>query len=313
MIANGRNTVSGSGGNGTSYSGGAGGGGAYYGKTAGNGSSSGGAGGNGAANAQYTYGAGGGAGNPIGSCVSNCSAATYGTGGLLVIYSGNFANNGSITANGSKGGNAYRAGGGGSGGGSVNIFYAMLTNKGTVTASGGSYGVGTRSGSERSNGGSGGAGTVTYTELVLEEEFLNPTLSSLEVENQTIYPIFDSSIQQYGVTLDSEHSTVNINATLTNPENTITSGVGSFDIPTGISTHNVVVTSKIGMVEIYSIEFYRPPSSYKYLDDITIDGIGIENFSPEKLTYDITVPYESNIIAFFIKILLQSIHFQLFD
>jgi len=295
MIANGRNTVSGSGGNGTSYSGGAGGGGAYYGKTAGNGSSSGGAGGNGAANAQYTYGAGGGAGNPIGSCVSNCSSATYGTGGLLVIYSGNFANNGSITANGSKGGNAYRAGGGGSGGGSINIFYAMLTTKGTVTASGGSYGVGTRSGSERSNGGSGGAGTVTYTELVLEEEFLNPTLSSLEVENQTMYPTFDSSIQQYGVTLDSEHSTVNINATLTNSENTITSGVGSFDIPTGISTHNVVVTSKIGMVEIYSIEFYRPPSSYKYLDDITIDGVGIENFSPEKLTYDITVPYDYDV------------------
>ena len=295
MIASGRNTVSGSGGNGTSYSGGAGGGGAYYGKTAGNGSSSGGAGGNGAANAQYTYGAGGGAGNPIGSCVSSCSAATYGTGGLLVIYTGNFANNGSITANGSKGGNAYRAGGGGSGGGSVNIFYAMLTNKGTVTASGGSYGVGTRSGSERSNGGSGGAGTVTYTELVLEEEFLNPTLSSLEVENQTIYPIFDPSIQQYGVTLDSEHSTVNINATLTNSENAITSGVGSFDIPTGISTHNVVVTSKIGMVEIYSIEFYRPPSSYKYLDDITIDGIGIDNFSPDKLTYDITVPYDHDV------------------
>lgn len=161
MIANSKTTTSGSGGTGTSYSGGAGGGGAYYGATAGAGSSIGGAGGNGAANSQYKYGSGGGAGNPIGKCVSNCSAATNGTGGLLVIYADNFTNNGSITSNGSKGGNAYRAGGGGSGGGSINIFYNTLTEKGTITANGGSYGVGTRSSSERSNGGSGGAGTVT--------------------------------------------------------------------------------------------------------------------------------------------------------
>ena len=292
MIANGRTTNSGAGGAGTSYSGGAGGGGAYYGATAGTGSSVGGAGGKGAANSMYTYGAGGGAGNPIGTCVSNCSSATYGTGGLLVIYAGNFANNGSITSNGSKGGNAYRAGGGGSGGGSVNIFYAMLTSKGTVTATGGSYGVGTRKSSERSNGGSGGAGTVTYTELILEEEFLNPTLSGLEVENQTMYPTFDSGTYEYGVTLNSEHSTVNILGELTHPENEITSGVGSFDIPIGTSTHNVVVTSKVGIVQVYSIEFYRPPSSYKYLKDITIDGVGIDGFTPEKLNYDITLPYD---------------------
>lgn len=294
MIANGRSTTSGAGGTGTSYSGGAGGGGAYYGATAKNGSSTGGAGGNGAANSMYTYGAGGGAGNPIGTCVSSCSSATYGTGGLLVIYSGNFENNGSITSNGSKGGNAYRAGGGGSGGGSINIFYTMLTTKGTVTANGGSYGVGTRNSSERSNGGSGGTGTVTYTELILEEEFLHPTLSSLEIENQNIYPTFDSNTHKYGVTLDSEHSTVNINATLTNEENSITSGIGNIDIPTGTSTHNVIVTSKIGMIEVYTIEFYRPPSSYKYLDDITIDGVRINNFNPEKLNYDITIPYNND-------------------
>lgn len=292
MIANGKSTTSGAGGAGTSYSGGAGGGGAYYGATAGTGSSLGGSGGNGAANSVYTYGAGGGAGNPIGTCVSNCSSATYGTGGLLVIYSGNFDNNGSITANGSKGGNAYRAGGGGSGGGSINIFYTMLTTKGTITANGGSYGVGTRNGGEKANGGSGGTGTITYTEIILEEEFLHPTLSSLEVENQNIYPTFDSNTHSYGITLDSEHSTVNINATLTNEENSITSGIGSFDIPTGTSTHNIIVTSKIGMIEVYSIEFYRPPSSYKYLDNITIDGVEIENFDPKKLNYDIKVPYD---------------------
>jgi len=90
----------------------------------------------------------------------------------------------------------------------------MLTNKGTVTAAAGSYGTGTRSGSERVNGGAGGAGTVTTTQLVLEEEFLNPTLSSLEVENQTMYPVYDKEIYRYGVTLDSEESTVNIYPTL---------------------------------------------------------------------------------------------------
>lgn len=56
----------------------------------------------------YTTYAGQGAGNPGGA---------NGTGGTLIIYAGNFNNQGTITSNGSQGGQSYRcsATGGGSG------------------------------------------------------------------------------------------------------------------------------------------------------------------------------------------------------
>ena len=80
-----------------------------------------------------------------------------GTGGLLVLFSDEFCNKGSITSNGSAGGAGYRSGGGGSGGGSINIFYNTNTStSASFTASGGAGGAGTRNG-ESARGGNGGA------------------------------------------------------------------------------------------------------------------------------------------------------------
>ncbi len=58
-----------------------------------------------------------GAGNPGGLGQVNVSkAAENGTGGLLIIYAKDIINNtGTISSNGSAGGNGYRTGGGGSG------------------------------------------------------------------------------------------------------------------------------------------------------------------------------------------------------
>lgn len=84
-------------------------------------------GGNGAVNGgkggKRSWAGGDGAGNPLG-----------GTGGLLIIYSQSFYNNGTISSNGSKGYDSKEeqwAGGGGSGGGSINIFYKQISKKGT--------------------------------------------------------------------------------------------------------------------------------------------------------------------------------------
>ena len=282
------NGYGGPGGAGTSYSGGAGGGGgagtSRKARTGGTGSSIGGAGGAG----QWM---GGGAGNPGGG---GSGAGTNGTGGLLILYSSILNNTGTISSNGSAGGTATDeklTGGGGSGGGSVNIFYGQLTTSGTMTATGGARGTA----SKGSPGGYGGAGTVTSTQLILDEEFLTPTLSSLTVDKGEIKPSFDKYTNTYGVTLDSENSLVNISAELTNGENYITSGVGEFEIPAGESTHDIVVTSKFGMVNTYTIQFYRPESSYQYLRGITIDGKEIEEFNPETLEYDITLPYSSDV------------------
>lgn len=304
------NAYIGQGGTGTSYSGGAGSGAANSDGSGGRvatsaaGSSTGGAGSKGIVRSSNSSGyqqiSLGGVGNPSGGYESYRATIknyvqTHGTGGLLILYTPNLINNGTITANGTQAGTAGRASGSGrvdpggsSGGGSVNIFYGMIETEGTVTAEGGARRCIT------SCNGAGGNGTVTKTQLVLDEEFLNPTLSSLSVDKETITPSFTSDNHDYYVTLDSESSNVNISAQLTNNENTITYGVGNFDIPIGTSEHQIVITSKVGIISTYVIHFYREPSSYKYLKGIKIDGNEIENFTPEKLQYNVSVPYSSD-------------------
>lgn len=166
------------GGNGTSYSGGSGSGGASnYTSSSGNGSDYGGAGGNagfsqrsGTKNAV----AGGGVGNPTGKskgykAIANAYEIENGTGGLLVIYSDNVINNGTITARGinskvvligdySKGG--YNAPGGASGGGSVNIFYKNNCVNGTISVSGGASATG------HVTSGAGGNGSISVGQIV---------------------------------------------------------------------------------------------------------------------------------------------------
>ena len=123
---------------GTSYSGGAGGGGNRLSGGAEKASPNGGKGGNAvwSSNASKT-GAGGGAGNPGGNPYGpNANKGENGTGGLLVMYSKNITNKGTIEANGASGGSALEPGGN-SGGGSINIFYnENYTNDGEITANG---------------------------------------------------------------------------------------------------------------------------------------------------------------------------------
>ena len=159
------NGGSGNGGAGTSYSGGAG----SASLTTVAASSEGGAG-TSTTTYQYDYGAGG-AGNPGGRGTSNGS---NGTGGLLIIYAGEYINNGQLTALGANGGQRDLSGGS-SGGGSINIFterstgidqLGISTNTryaeilGSTSMNGGIRVVG-RYGS----GGPGGTGTVNIGEI----------------------------------------------------------------------------------------------------------------------------------------------------
>ena len=165
---------SGSGAAGTSYSGGSGGGSAYSSNNpGGNASINGGIGG---AGGYY----GGGAGNPGGANGKGTSSAGgNGTGGLLVIYAGTYANNNTISAKGADGGTGY-TGGGSSGGGSINIFYRTLITKGTSVSAAGGSAVGTSK-----NGGAGGTGTITYKEITFPEE---PITLSDDTEEETSIP-----------------------------------------------------------------------------------------------------------------------------
>ncbi len=148
-------TNAGHGGTATSYSGGTGGSGVYSGWPGYAGSPNGGQGGG---NSSST--GAGGAGNPgaPGGNVNNQRqrAGQNGTGGLLMIYSNNYINNGTVRANGAAGGAGLNGGSGGcSGGGSINIFYVSELAKGNALANGGTVSL----------GGTGGKGTITYTQI----------------------------------------------------------------------------------------------------------------------------------------------------
>lgn len=175
------------GGSGTSYSGGCGSGSATadgngsWSVTSGAGSSSGGQGGNGvdgsSNSSSWGYVSIGGTGNPSGTYSTyRQGSLNYeqrnGTGGLLVIYSNEIVNNGTIESNGvssstsnitSSKGDVYP--GGASGGGSINIFYYnQFLNNGNCTANGGEAITGIWS-SPTISGGSGGSGSVTFTKI----------------------------------------------------------------------------------------------------------------------------------------------------
>lgn len=156
-------TLSGRGGIGTSYSGGAGGAGVRHACTAEHGSDTGGAGGS--CHGDYGgFSGSGGTGNPGGKTDSKNQGnveygvdGTNGTGGLIIIYSYSFKNKGIIESKGSGSNAPLWASGGGSGGGSINIFYQNLILEGNISAAGYSQ-----------NGLKGGNGTVTLTEIEME-------------------------------------------------------------------------------------------------------------------------------------------------
>lgn len=81
---------------------------------------------------------------------------------MLIIKTNTIINNATINSNGSNGGYGRIDGGGGSGGGSINLFYNDTIIKGTITVNCG-YG-GTTSGENlvyKRVGGNGGAGCIT--------------------------------------------------------------------------------------------------------------------------------------------------------
>jgi hypothetical protein len=155
--------VSGAGGAGTSYSGGPGGGGAVQYGVGGDGSPDGGPGGAGAATGGGS--ANGGAGNPGGAGAKSGYAGSTGTGGLLVIVARIIVINpgGLISSDGADGGLYVNGvGGGGSGAGSINMFWIIsYQSNGTVRADGGLGGYGVTA----YYGGNGGAGCITIEQM----------------------------------------------------------------------------------------------------------------------------------------------------
>ena len=258
--------LSGAGGTATSYSGGPGGGGAgrLYGEA---GSNNGGKGGDASPDQGNQYDAGG-AGNPGGIYYNSkedyiAKNGDNGTGGLLIIYTHSLENNGSITANGSLGGEAYEACGGSSGGGSVNIFVTEHVNAhaatnvnafynnylGNVDVSGGAKVVG-----RYADGGAGGTGTVNIG----------------AIRNDTYYDLKDAIRQD--IEINSQSIIINGDSILDimNNNNNLNDGYWIFRI------NNTEEQYLVHLINLEGNQVITTDTNYGSLDDCALSNSDYE-------------------------------------
>jgi hypothetical protein len=120
-------------------------------------------------------------------------------------------------------------------------------------------------------------------------------LESLNFSKSGLVPNFDPDIYNYSISFDSESSFVDVTATPMFQESTI-KGTGTIGILKGTNDIYITSTSEAGTVFTYTIHTTRSPSSYPYLDDILIDQVGLENFTPQKTKYEINVPYDQEVL-----------------
>ena len=147
--------------------------------------------------------------------------------------------------------------------------------------------------------GNDGITTKTYTVEFIVEQSDDATLSNLYTSIGTLNPVFNSATEEYTVTLP--YGSVNPPLTTAIPTNpgasvqitdalAITSGVSSD------RTTYIDVTAENGLnAKSYSILFnvsqYNNDAS---LNDLTIDGITPNQFHPDTLYYNITLPHSSS-------------------
>ncbi len=217
-------------------------------------------------------------------------------------------------------GNACGGGGGGGGwmggfgggnvqagtGGSSYIGNSLLLSDESVQKHMTCYSCSTNTAAENytiSNGRVSGTATTDYAKsgtgyariTLTELSNTNAYLESLDVTSGIFDVDFNPETLEYNVLLDSESSNVDISA-VPQESTSVVSGVGNFDIEAGLSTYDIAVTADAGNVLVYKLNITRLASSYKYLKDIKIGDESISNFSPTKLTYNINVPYDVEIL-----------------
>lgn len=134
-----------------------------------------------------------------------------------------------------------------------------------------------------------GAGAARIT--LIEKLNTNPKLATLEFENGIMNRTFDPDVHEYDVFFASDDSVTNVTAI---PQDTtsVVVGGGRYEVESG--THDLVITStsESGDIALYLVHITRTPSSYKYLNNILIDGTGIAGFNPTRLEYAVNVPYD---------------------
>jgi hypothetical protein len=140
--------------------------------------------------------------------------------------------------------------------------------------------------------GNSGDGFAKIT--LLSAEMVEFPVSNIITSKGTFSTKFSPDNTTYYVELDSEDVNVDVSLELADENAIVEEGSeGTLTIPSGQYKHTIKVNGGDGTEYEYTLIFLRKQSSYKYLEEITIDGTLIEGFSPEKLNYEIEMPYDS--------------------
>lgn len=118
-------------------------------------------------------------------------------------------------------------------------------------------------------------------------------LQMIDVTGTKIKERFDPDTYTYDVTVDSDNYEVDVTA-LPVKDITTVAGEGHYTLKVGMNPITLTGTAESGDTIVYTLNIYRPASSYQYLTDITIDGKSVGNFNPTKLDYTINLPYNTD-------------------
>lgn len=112
--------------------------------------------------------------------------------------------------------------------------------------------------------------TNTYTVIVYREESPDATLKSLIVKNQTFIPIFNKLQENYTLTVDSDVTSLDIEALPTDPSALVKISGNSF-LVNGENTITITVTAPDGITtKTYTITVTKSSSKNNYLSSLEV-------------------------------------------
>ena len=137
-------------------------------------------------------------------------------------------------------------------------------------------------------------GTIGYYIVNLNRtESSDANLKSLSLSSGTLSPTFSSGTVLYNASVEPDITSVEVTAIPNSSYAEVTSITGNTDLQFGVNTVTVTVKPESGTDKSYIINLTREKYQDATLSDIKIDGVSIENFDSDTLTYNITdIPYD---------------------
>lgn len=122
----------------------------------------------------------------------------------------------------------------------------------------------------------------------------NVYLSSLTVNQGTLTPVFNKEITSYTVNVGTDIDTIILTGVAEDSKSTVL-GDGTKSLNPGDNTFVITVQAEDGTTsKDYTVVVTKEQKSILTLSDLAIDGVTIDDFSPSKTDYTITVPYSKN-------------------